>query len=113
MTVGTWIDHCISIDAPGKPKKEVGRRTLDRYEELLWCHVTPTLGKTRLQQLRSSAVDKLYAGFNGQMCPTTAHLHTVFKSCMSAAVRKRLISRNPVDDVEKIPGVGVFDHRGS
>jgi integrase len=75
------------------------------------CHVTPTLGQTRLQQLQSSAIDKLYAGFKGKMSDTTAHhVHTVFKACLSAAVRKKLLSRNPVDDVEKIPAAGDFDH---
>jgi integrase len=35
MTVGQWIDTWIKAGAPGRKKKKVGQRTLERYEELL------------------------------------------------------------------------------
>jgi hypothetical protein len=111
MTVEAWIDHWISIGAPGKRKKKVGRRTLEWYEQLLRSHVKPALGKLQLRQLQSSNIDKLYAGLEGKMSETTArHVHTVFNSCLSAAVRKKLLARNPIADAEKIPYVGKFKH---
>src|SRR5262249_4767752 len=79
-TVLGWITHWLAIGAPGRRKKKVGRRTLERYEQLLRCHVQPTLGEIQLQKLGSSNIDKLYAGFEGKMSETTAHhVHTVFK----------------------------------
>jgi hypothetical protein len=111
MTVNAWIDHWIDVGAPGRRKKKVGRKTLESYEQVLRCHVKPALGKMRLQQLKSTDVDKLYAGFEGKMSGTTAHyVHTVLKSCLRAAVRKKLLARNPIDDVETVPIVDKFDH---
>ena len=54
MTLAQWIDHWISIGAPGnKRRREVGQRTVERYAELLRCHVVPVLGPRPLQQLQS------------------------------------------------------------
>jgi integrase len=111
QTIGTWIDHWIGIGAPGRRKKKVGRRTVERYEQLLRVHVLPVLGKTPLQKLPSSAIDKLYAALEGKVSATTAHhVHVVFKACLSAAVRAKLLVRNPVDGVEIVPAAGKFDH---
>lgn len=110
-TVAAWIDHWVSIGAPGHRKKKVGRTTQDRYEQLLRVHVKPTLGDVRLQKLQGPAIDKLYAGLQGKMSGTTAHhVHTVFKACLSAAVRGKILARNPADDVTVVPAVGKFDH---
>jgi integrase len=111
MTVEAWVDHWISIGAPGRRKKKVGRRTLEGYAQKLRTHVKPVLGKTPLQELHAAEIDKLYVGFEGKMSETTAHhVHTVFNSCLSAAVRKKLLSRNPIGDAERIPATGEFDH---
>jgi len=111
MTVDAWIDHWIRIGAPGRRKKKVGRRTLEGYGQKLRTHVKPVLGKKVLQELQAIDIDKLYAGFEGKMSETTAHhVHTVFNSCLSAAVRKKLLARNPIGDAERIPAAGEFDH---
>src|SRR5271156_1477963 len=34
MTVSQWIDQWIAAGAPGRKKKKVGQRTLERYEQL-------------------------------------------------------------------------------
>ena len=45
------------------------------------------------------------------MSPTNAHhVHAVFNSCLGAAVRKKLLARNPIDDAEKVPAATKFDH---
>src|SRR6266446_605573 len=111
MTVEAWINHWISIGAPGRRKKKVGRRTLEGYAQKLRTHVKPVLGKTPLQELHAAEIDKLYAGFEGKMSETTVHhVHTVFNSCLSAAVRKKLLARNPIGDAERVPAAGEFDH---
>jgi integrase len=111
MTVSAWIDHWIAIGAPGRRKKKVGRRTLEDYAQKLRTHVKPVLGDHALQKLQTIDVDKLYAGFESKTSATTArNVHVIFKACLSAAVRAKLLARNPVDDVEVVPTAGTFDH---
>ena len=43
MTFAQWVEHWICIGAPGRRRKPVKQRTLERYAELMRCHVTPTL----------------------------------------------------------------------
>ena len=50
ITVTQWIERWIAVGAPGRSQKKAGRRTVERYSELMRCHVTPTLGSRRLQQ---------------------------------------------------------------
>jgi hypothetical protein len=44
ITVSQWVEQWLAAGAPGRRMKRVGSRTLERYGELLRCHVTPTLG---------------------------------------------------------------------
>jgi hypothetical protein len=44
ITLGQWIDQWITNGAPGRRKTGVGRRALERYEQLLRVHVVPELG---------------------------------------------------------------------
>jgi integrase len=111
MTLAEWITHWLNIGAPGRKKKQAGRRTLERYGQLLNCHVVPTLGATRLQQLQSTDVDTLYDGLEGKMAPRTAHhVHVVLGACLNAAVRKAVLVVSPIDRAEKIPSPGESDH---
>ena len=47
-------------------KRRSGRRTLERYSELLRCHVLPTMGERRLQQLQAAEIDRLYVDLGGK-----------------------------------------------
>ena len=73
MTVGQWIDRWIAAGAPGRKKKKVGQRTLERYEELLRVHVIPTLGTRPLQKLAATEIDTLYEEREGEIAPMTLH----------------------------------------
>jgi len=111
MTTGQWIDQWIEAGAPGRKKKRVGQRTLERYEELLRVHVKPTLGGRPLQQLRATEIDKLYAALETKIAPMTLHhLHTTLNSCLSTAERKGLVLTNPMNRAERIPSPGESDH---
>ena len=59
ITLGQWVDQWIATGAPGRRQKRVGRRTLERYAELLRCHVVPTLG-TRPLNRHGRKLRKLY-----------------------------------------------------
>jgi integrase len=111
MTLGEWINHWLSIGAPGRKKKRAGRRTLERYVQLLRTHVTPSLGTKRLQRLHSTDIDRLYEGIEGKIAPRTQHhVHVVLGACLNAAVRKGLLSSNPIDRAERIPSPAESDH---
>jgi hypothetical protein len=80
VTVGQWIDQWLEAGAPGRRRKKVSQRTLERYAQLLRTHVTPVLGGRLLQQLRAPEIDALYAGLEGKIAPRTAHhVHTAFR----------------------------------
>ena len=111
ITVGAWIDQWIEAGAPGRKKKRVGQRTLERYEELLRVHVTPRLGSRPIQQLRATEIDELYGVLETKMAPMTLHhVHVTFNSCLSTAERKGLLVANPMKRAEKVPSAGESDH---
>src|SRR5262245_30670216 len=111
ITLGQWVEQWIEAGAPGRRQKRVGRRTLQRYAELLRHHVVPVLGLRPLQQIRSTEIDALYQKLEGRVAPRTAHhVHTVLGSCLTTAVRKGLLAANPLERAEKIPSPGESDH---
>jgi integrase len=111
ITLGEWVELWIASGAPGRRQKRVGRRTLERYAELLRCHVVPTLGARPLQQLQPTEIDALYQKLEDKIAPRTAHhVHTVFGSCLTTAMRKGLRATNPLDRAEKVPSPGESDH---
>jgi integrase len=106
LTVGEWIEQWLDAGAPGRRRKKVSQRTLERYGQLLRTHVKPAVGDKRLQQLRAPEIDKLYGDLEekGKIAPRTAHhVHVVFGACLSTAHRKGLIAANPMLRVEQIP----------
>jgi integrase len=110
-TLAEWINHWLSIGAPGKKRKAVGRKTLERYGELLRGHVIPMLGNRPLQKLQSTEIDALYTRLADKISPRTAHhIHNVFGSCLRTAVRTRKLARNPMLEVIKVPSPGEADH---
>jgi integrase len=111
MTLGEWVEHWLSIGAPGRKKKRPGRRSVERYQQLLRGHVVPALGTKKLQQLHATDIDQLYESLVGKLAPRTQHqVHTVLGACLSAAVRKGLLSVSPIERAEKIPAPDESDH---
>jgi integrase len=111
ITLGQWIEQWLDIGAPGQKRTRVGRRSLERYSELMRCHVTPTLGARRLQQLQATEIDLLYQKLEDVIAPRTAHhVHTVLSACLSTAVRKGLLAASPMAKVERVPSPGESDH---
>jgi len=111
VTVSQWIDQWIEAGAPGRKKKKVGQRTLERYEELLRIHVKPTLGARPLQKLAATEIDRLYNVLESKMAPMTLHhVHVTFNSCLSTAERKGILKVNPMNRAEQVPSAGESDH---
>jgi hypothetical protein len=51
LTVAQWVAQWIADGAPGRNRIRAGRRAIERYDQLLRCHVLPALGGRSLQQL--------------------------------------------------------------
>lgn len=68
-------------------------------------HVIPELGDRRLQQLKATEIDLLYDGLEkkGLASRTQHQTHSVLNSLLNAAVRKGLLTVNPINRAEKIP----------
>jgi integrase len=106
ITVGGWIDQWLDAGAPGRKKKRVSQRTLERYSQLLLTHVKPVLGARPLQQLKALEIDRLYAALAAaaEIAPRTQHhVHVVFGASLATAARKGLIVVNPMLRVEQVP----------
>lgn len=106
LTVGQWIDQWIAAGAPGRKKKKVSQRTLERYEQLLLTHVEPMLSARPLQKLKAAEIDKLYTTMAtaAEIAPRTQHhVHVVFGALLATAARKGLIVVNPMLRVEQVP----------
>jgi integrase len=111
ITVSQWIDQWIKAGAPGRKKKKVGQRTLERYEELLRVHVKPKLGGRPLQKLKATEIDELSGEIETKIAPMTLHhVHVTFNSCLSTAERKGLLRANPMKRIEQLPSPGESDH---
>ena len=106
ITVGQWVDQWLEAGAPGRRRKKVSQRTLERYGQLLRTHVKPVLGNRPLQQLRAPEIDQLYSAMAAaaEIAPRTQHhVHVVLGAMLATAARKGLIAANPMIRVEQVP----------
>jgi len=111
ITLAQWVEQWITIGAPGRRQKRVGRLTLRRYGELLRYHVVPTLGPRPLQQVQATEIDQLYVSLEGKLAPRTCrHVHDVLSSCLNTAARKGLLAVSPMKRVMKVPSPPESDH---
>jgi integrase len=106
ITVGKWIDQWLEAGAPGRRRKKVSQRTLERYGQLLRTHVRPVLGSRPLQKLKASEIHQLYSAIAAaaKIAPRTQHhVHVVLGALLATAERKGLIAINPMIRVEQVP----------
>jgi hypothetical protein len=100
LTLAQWV-----IDWLALKERSLKARTVENYELILTRHVVPVLGALPLQKITGREIDKLYGGLT--LGPRATHLlHVVVKACFASAVKKKIISANPVADAEKPSGDG-------
>jgi len=82
-------------------RHQVGARTRDRYEGIVRTHLIPRLGIVKLSALRPDQVQRCYAEMlnSGLQAASVRKAHVVLHSALRHAVRMRLITRNPSDDL--------------
>jgi integrase len=114
ITVAQWIERWIGMGAPGRRRQEVGKRSLERYRQLLMCHVVPALGNRALQQLRATEIDAFYVALQGKGLAkkTIHHVHIVLGSVLHAATvgDGKILTTNPMGDLLRKPPPGEADH---
>ncbi len=102
ITLAEWIKRWIELlerqqDNGARRRGLVNVRTIERYAELLRCHVAPTLGTRPMQQIQASEIDDLYVSLEKKLAARTVHhIHTVLGACFKSAVRKGIVAANPV-----------------
>jgi len=103
-TVAMWIDEWLAAGAPGRKKRRVGQRSLERYSQLMNTHVKPALGAVALQKLSASMIDGFYIDINrSAMAPKTKGLlHVVFNSSLATAHRTGEIASNPMARIKVV-----------
>ena len=108
MTLKQWSERWLQLlaretnkTARRRSRGLVSAKTRERYSELLDLYVLPTLGERPLQQLAVAEIDDLYITLEQRLSVTTVrHVHVCLRACLSAAVRKRILHRNPSDDAD-------------
>ncbi len=107
---GAWVDP----DAGKVPLTEYAwrwlderanlrRRTQELYEGLLRLHVLPTLGNTRLRDLRRPTIRTWHADLLKGRRPGAAKAYRLLRSILATAVEDDLLTKNPC----AIRGAGV------
>jgi integrase len=110
MTLAVWVDRWLAAGAPGRRRKKVNQRTLERYTDQMRNHVLPTLGHRPLQEIEPTELDDLYVKLEQRLSTRTVHqVHYVLGACFKAAVRKKLLASNPADGAE-VPKPDESDH---
>mgnify|MGYP002629657185 CR=1 FL=1 len=99
-----WLDEIAA--------QTVSPRTWQRYEELVEHHITPHIGRCRIQDLDGSHIDSLYArlrregrrdGKGGLSETTVRHIHRVLALIVKSAIKARVIRVNPMEAVQATP----------
>ena len=87
-------------------------RTLDRYRQLVECHMIPAFGRVKLRTLKPDALQQLYADklASGLAPRTVHHIHVVLHTALEQAVKWGYVPRN-VTDVVTPPTVNTAEIR--
>jgi integrase len=98
LTVAQYLDQWLDEGA----KHKVSGKTLGRYTELLRLHAVPMIGAHRLTRLEPLHIQTVHAAMRkrGLSAQTIKHCHRVLSQALRQAVRLRLITTNPADDVD-------------
>jgi integrase len=96
LTVADYLEQWLKHIRP-----RVSPKTFERYTSIVRANLIPAFGTTRLSKLQPIAISTAYSDALGRLSPRSInHLHVVFSGSLKQAVRWRLLSRNPCDDVD-------------
>lgn len=103
LTVQEYLENWLTNKHALKPT------TMALYTEFTTNYLVPHLGQIRLLELRAHHLDRMYAnitvGMRGRpLSPSTIRrIHSVLRSALNTAVKRRLIPYNPAEHIELAP----------
>lgn len=102
VTVKEWLERWLAYKA-----KVAGRRpsTVERYGQVVACHLVPAFGSVRLASLRPAHVERLMVSMaeDGLSPRSVGYAWATLNNALGHAVRRGLVGRNICNQVEK-PG---------
>ena len=104
VTVGAFLERW--LEDVVRPNKT--HRTYATHRQQVRSHITPALGRVKLEALRKAHIDRLYAdllrekpGGSGLSSSSVRRVHAVLHAALEEAVRGDLIPRNPAAHANK------------
>jgi integrase len=95
LSVGDYLEQWLKHIRP-----RVSPKSFERYTSIVRANLMPALGAVRLSKLQPIAISGAYSAALARLAPRTVnHMHVVFSGALKQAVKWRLLSRNPCDDV--------------
>ncbi len=108
LTDGTWTDpHAKKVSFGEwaliwfKNRTDIRNSTKASQESLLRCHVLSEFGGRKLGSIRTSEIDQWVANMIAHgLSPSTARsAHSLLRGALEAAVRDRILPRNPAREI--------------
>jgi integrase len=87
-----WLDHMRPLVSP---------KTQERYSQMARANLIPAIGATLIAKVTPMQISVAYATMvsNGLAPATVTHVHRLLSQAFKHAVRWRILSANPCDDV--------------
>ena len=104
ITLVQFLDQWLKYIEP-----QVAPRTHERYGEIVRTYLVPALGTILLTKLQPMTISAAFAGMlsggrrkgSGGLSPRSVHhCHRILSQALQQAVRWRMLSRNPCNDVD-------------
>lgn len=93
MTVGGWLEHWLATVVDGRVGSD---NTRANYAQIVRVHLSPALGKFKLEKLSAEDVDKFLAGkaAAGLSRSHVGRMRTILTDALRHAERRGLVARN-------------------
>lgn len=103
MKLAAWLERWLELLAEAGKKA----KTLDGHRECCRLYITPYLGDKKIEAIRASHLDDWRRQLRERKLSdnTIAGAHRRLRAALNVAVKRRMIARNPVDQVDA-PVVG-------
>ncbi|GAA5513798.1 tyrosine recombinase XerC [Deinococcus carri] len=99
VTVGEWLNRWLE----GK-KARLAAKTHHNYRKVIDLHITPALGRKRLQDVRPADLRALYNALTEKgLGDTQRQAHNILHGAFSEALRLELVARDPSAVVRPAP----------
>ena len=101
-SLAEWLDTHFETIPPSRCDPD----TIRDYRSKMNLYVLPRHGKTKLHRLTATNLAEIYTAMEHQhLAPSTIRkTHRILSRALAVAVKRRVLGRNPADDLEETPG---------